>query len=275
MKKLILLALLSIFTTGMFSQTLEKTISITRDTGYTSTYEIYEYITGKVIKYGVFDNITNTFTIYNNDHSVYKTVKVTIPSGSIYIEIKYASSHLFNTDDKIEFLLVTNADMSILSNLANPTPPQIILYNEDGTVITTFNNTSDAYAYVSSDNVFKLRTDFSVAGTYNSTTKKTTSTFGSKIYKLDGVVPTSLRSAKVTEDDDLAYPNPSNTIVNLPYHLEAGATGTMLIYGLGGNLIEQKSISGSSSILPLNVSAFAPGTYIYKYNNGSGRFIVQ
>lgn len=271
MKKLILLALLSIFTTGMFSQTLDKSYVTTRDTSAgLSTYEIYEYITGKVIKYGIVDELANTFTIYNNDHSVYKTVKVTIPSGySLYKGdyIQYASSHLFNTDDKIEFLLKT-CSMSTYTY-------KCILYNEDGTVIATFDDVEgDVYAYVSSDNVFKLRINIE-SSSYNSTTKKQSFTSGPKIYKLDGVVPTSLRSATVTEDDDLAYPNPSNTIVNLPYHLEAGATGTMLIYGLGGNLIEQKSISGSSSILPLNVSAFAPGTYIYKYNNGSGRFIVQ
>jgi len=271
MKKLILLALLSIFTTGIFSQTLEKTNTITRDTSASlSTYEIYEYITGKVIKYGIFDNLTNTFTIYNNDHSVYKTVKAPIPSGYALSDMQYASSHLFNTDDKIEFLL----EIREMSSTHSTATSQIILCNEDGTVITTFNDTYSTYAYVSSDNVFKLRTDID-SYSYDSSTQKYSFTSGCKIYKLDGTVPTSLRSAKVTEDDDLAYPNPSNTIVNLPYHLEYGATGTMSIYGLGGNLIEQKNISGNSSILPLNVSTFAPGTYIYKYNNGSGRFIVQ
>ena len=99
-----------------------------------------------------------------------------------------------------------------------------------------------------------------------------------EFYSLSGTLPacngSGLRSSSVQSNGFMAYPNPTRRDFNIPYSLDAGSDATLSIYTQSGVLKEQRTISGTGTVR-INVSRYAAGVYIYKYNDVSGQFIVK
>lgn len=55
-------------------------------------------------KYLKYDKKAEIINIYNLDHSVWKSVKLTLPKGHLLDEIKLISTKTFNSDDAVEIL---------------------------------------------------------------------------------------------------------------------------------------------------------------------------
>jgi len=200
----------------------------------------------------------------------------------------YLSDKLFNTDNKFEFLLYTESNTWVSTQTGDDSGTNIdnlSLYNEDGTLLKDFGtltgqNKETNYVVTLNDNNY-YRTDsievINSGSTYKLLVAKTLS--NSKyldVYSLPGSAPASnivLRSA--TLEDSPAYPNPTKTIINIPYYLAKGENATLSIYNEIGSLIAQKQIDSTFDLLRLDVSGYRPGLYTYKYNNKSGRFIVN
>jgi hypothetical protein len=205
--------------------------------------------------------------IYNSDYSVYKETTLTsIPSDKAIDQNEYntdlflnpygvfATKHLFNSDDKIEFLVLSWCMMCSSGY-------SMQLVDEDGTLLQNFGVKNYAKIVQTTDNKLKLLVGL------NSTDSVTS------IYTLPGTLSSvSLKSATVS---DSPYPNPASTTVTLPYSIASGTTTTMSIYNTKGLLIEQKTIDSVFDKILLNVSSYEPGTYIYTYNGISNRFIVK
>jgi len=204
--------------------------------------------------------------IYNSDYSVYKeSTLASVPStkgidtegeiSKLFLNPYgvFATKHLFNSDDKIEFLILSWCMCSPEFSMQ--------LYDEDGTLLQDFGNKNYAKIIQTTDSKLKL-----IIGT-NSADSVTS------IYTLPGTLSSvSLKSATVS---DSPYPNPASTTVTLPYKIASGTTTTMSIYNINGQLIEQKTIDSVFDKILLNVSGYEPGTYIYTYNGISNRFIVK
>lgn len=218
---------------------------------------------------GTSPNINNKIKIYNSDYSVYKETTLTsIPSDKIIDIINegdfnmelflnpysvFATKHLFNSDDKIEFLVLSCCKCDPTYSLQ--------LYDEDGTLLQDFGAKRYAKIVQTSDNKLKL-----IVGSNRSDSV-------TSIYTLPGTLSSvSLKSATVS---DSPYPNPASTTVTLPYSIASGTTTTMSIYNTKGLLIEQKTIDSVFDKILLNVSSYEPGTYVYIYNGISNRFIVK
>ncbi|MDR3705859.1 MAG: T9SS type A sorting domain-containing protein [Paludibacteraceae bacterium] len=215
---------------------------------------------------GTSPNINTKIKIYNSDYSVYKESTLAIPSTKSIDQGDYntdlflnpygvfATKHLFNSDDKIEFLVLSWCMMCSSTY-------SLQLYDEDGTLLQDFGVKRYAKIIQTTDSKLKL-----IIG-LNSTDSVTS------IYTLPGTLSSvSLKSATVS---DSPYPNPASTTVTLPYSIASGTTTTMSIYNTKGLLIEQKTIDSVFDKILLNVSGYEPGTYIYTYNGISNRFIVK
>ncbi|MEP7235659.1 MAG: hypothetical protein ABI778_10215, partial [Ignavibacteriota bacterium] len=88
----------------------------------------YELVDSGEIKYFQFKG--DTLTIFNGDHSLYKTV-ILPKFGDVqyYTKVNFLSRHLFDLDGKLEFLAETN-------------PRNVAVINEDGTIVFQCDNCS-------------------------------------------------------------------------------------------------------------------------------------
>jgi len=266
MKKQILVLLVSFCLFNLNAQTLEHTYSVQSDTSITYTVsEVYETISpGKVSNYCIVDSRNNTVKIYNLDHSFYKTVSVSPPAGYKIQNILNPSKYLFDNDPDIEFLVTFNDANSHFV---------MKLYDENGTVVYNFGACYFGYVFVDTNNKFKLRT-YAYPMIWHPATSTYTYDYTNSYYLLDGTVPASFRSAKI-EDKVYPYPNPSNTIINLPYNLNPGETAVMSIYNVSGLLLDRKTIDSNFHSILLDVSSYQKGVYLYQYNDISSSFIVN
>ena len=87
-------------------------------------------------------------------------------------------------------------------------------------------------------------------------------------------MPNNVSELKIS-DVQSSYPNPSKTIINLPYSLEKGQSAIMKIYKTNGQLIEQKLINSTFNKIRLNVNSYQSGVYIYEFNGISKKFVVN
>jgi hypothetical protein len=96
------------------------------------------------------------------------------------------------------------------------------------------------------------------------------------IYSLPGTIPNNIQE-NVGKSTSMQppFPNPSHSIVNLPYKLEQGQSSKMRIFNINGQLIETKNIDATFNVIKLNVESYKSGTYIYEYNGISNKFIVR
>lgn len=223
------------------------------------------------IMYVFTDTLTNQVKIYNTDYSLYKSVSIDRPVG-YYVSICLPSEKLFDTDSQIEFLCTYEDSQYNCS--VNPcvytTISKAKVFNEDGSILKdfgTFNKSTDGGEIINNGSEYKL-----ILRWYTQSNGES----DYDIYSLPGSLPagyTTLRSASL--DQPAAYPNPATTIINVPYILAGGETATLIIYNEAGRQIDQKIIDSAFNSLRLNVTDYAHGLYIYKYNNMSGRFIVK
>ncbi len=205
------------------------------------------------------DTLTNQLKIFNEDYSLYKTVTIPRPIGYSIYGIYNLSDKLFNSDSNIEFICC-------FLKYESTAVSKIVLYDENATVIKDFGK-YEPYALP--------------WGLINNTIGKTklcimqwSTPFKYEIYSIAGNMPSSISEAHLS-NKQFAYPNPSNTTINLPYSLDNGQTTTLKIFNINGRLIEQKQIDPLFNKILLNVSSYQSGIYIYEYNGVTNKFTVN
>lgn len=253
--------------------TLDQTYSLIGNSTKFYSYSIgcvnENLSTSNVTKYILYDT-NHILQLYNLDYSVYKSITITPPSGYAFVGYYLASTNLFNNDNKVEFIITFS--QTVNHNVTY----SMLLMDESGNTIQNIGNYYYATAFINSNNQFKMLvynayfspvyTNYPTVYHYENYTN---------IYSLAGTVPKStvLKSDKINESTP--YPNPANTVINLPYQLEPGQTTTMNIYNSAGQLIDEKIIDSHFEIILLNVQSYKPGVYFYKYNDISKSFIVN
>lgn len=198
---------------------------------------------------------SNIIKIYNADYSLYKTITVDIPSGYSYFSFPdadnfpFISKNIFNTDDKLEFLIA----------FSDSGQSKLRLINEDGLVIKNFDNKYYDYN-------IDLFTDKTV-NKNKLVLLNTTNT--SEIYSL----PTSSLSSKEIESvkELSAYPVPTSKILNI-FNPENGAN-RIEVYDASGKLVVSKSFGLNENRVSIDVESLPKGNYIYKIGNLSSKFI--
>lgn len=228
-------------------------------TFHSITWQTVPFITAEGICYYYVNYSTHQMTIYNPDYSVRSTIELTVPSGHEILYLVYVSDKLFNTNNSIEFLLVTVAYSPDVDRTMR-------LYDEHNTLLKDFGDRHAVYV-ITGDNESKLIVSSVV---YNELTP--TEEITDEIYSLPGTIPNGFQESDPM--NALVYPNPSGTLVSLPYTLNGMQQSTMHIYNLNGQLIDHKTIDSSFNRIQLNVDDYLPGIYIYEYNGISKRFVV-
>lgn len=265
-KKLLIIAL-SLFSTLLMAELqLEKT--------YTNSCSVTK-INATDYKFFLMDDINNQCRMYNLDHSLYKTIDLSIPNSMSLYDVKYVTQDLFDDDSKIELLYV------YYQYIATSTTEGYYKYytkviNEDGTVL--LNLTDAIYSDIKkvADDDYRL---FIYSYDYSSWPYATTS----NIYAFDGY-PYVLKSEEISARSAVlgeAYPNPAQEYVTIPYTLEATVNSAqMIIYSSSGQPIKSFEIDQQFSFLKIATRQFLPGQYVYTIvSDGEvtpgAKFIVQ
>ena len=229
-------------------------------------YNSFPYVEEPIGYYYCLDNYTCTLYIYNTNYSLYKTTSLNLPSGCYNITASNLGKHLINTDDKAEF--------TINATYVNPSSYYItMIINEDGEIIHNFGQ-SDVITY---SGVYKvgnqLRLNFS-KGEYHLQNNISYIDYQTEVYICHG----NYNAVVSFENENTTmrpYPNPTTTLINLPYHIEKGTVSTINIYNINGQLVDSYKIGGDFEMITIDVNNYAKGIYVYEYNDISNRFVVQ
>jgi len=229
---------------------------------YVSTYGGF-FLPPSLECYTYFNSETKQMRVYNEDYSLYKSISFT-PPASYSTSGMSVLKNIFTTDGKLTFLVTfTNPDM-INTNSWNA----LRLYDENGTLLKDFGY---AYLFTSNIHVTSNKKYRLALIRYKATNPSTHTT---EIYSLPGTPPVGVVEQKVNANLP-PYPNPTNTVITLPYQLSQGEMSVMRIFNINGQLIETKQIDYVFDKILLNVSSYAKGIYFYEVNGISNRFIVD
>lgn len=213
-----------------------------------------------------FNYTTNILTLFNNDHSLYKSITMTPPSGyqintAGNMQYTSISTKVFNTDDLVEFAF------SFLSTGASPVW-HMFLYNENLQVIKDFGDNR------SSISLFKTVNNETKCMVTGVTLSGSQYTYYQDIYHLPGNLPVDVANIIPVADEQSPFPNPTNSFIIIPYSLGLNETSVLNIFNQQSQIIDSKIIDGSVTSLRYDVQGLIPGLYFYQYKNVKEKFVV-
>ncbi len=201
-------------------------------------------------RYFLMDVPASQCRIYNTDHTLWKTIPISLPSGYYLSDIKFVTQDLFNSDASVELWY------SAYEWVATGTSTGYYRYiskviSETGTVLA--NVTGGAYAYVIriGSNTYKL----AVYAYDNSVTPGTVATH---IFSLPD--PSSAAEFVALHLRD-PYPNPAGNYIDLP--LDPAESGLLQVFSVSGRKVAENWVQ-STPVYRLNTRNWSPGIYTYR-----------
>ncbi|NJB84201.1 T9SS type A sorting domain-containing protein [Wenyingzhuangia aestuarii] len=246
MKTKLLLSLTLTFTLTFFGQTLEHSYS-TQGAVYGNTLI---FITDNGFNYYTI-NDNNEISLYNSNHTLNKTVSITLPNSETIRTIFLPSDKLFNSDSMIEFVIVTN-DFNMF------------LFNENGTNLFSFGQREEIHYFKDSNNNFKLIT--TDGGKKNNTQNY-------DVYSVSGTLSNSQQSL-FKEREIFSFPNPATSEIKITNPVKNKTAETLNVFDLAGRkIIEKKVNQTDGEYIILDISKLNKGTYVYSINGKNNKFI--
>ena len=231
-------------------------------------------------KYFSLDRASLLLKIYNENHSIYKSIQLdenemgltefTKRDGFYPFAI---SENLFDTDSKIEFLVNIHAYTSDYSEEILNT----YIINEDGTVI--FERINQIIVNGNDETQFPEWISNTTGGAkmilraYNENENDSLI-----IYNSPGIVPcyscdgtSKVHNINNTESDLSNYPNPAKEYTIIEYEIPNGENeADIQIYNINGQLINSYKVDRTFDNLRISTEELSNGTYIYNIKTKSG-----
>ncbi len=209
-------------------------------------------------KYFLMDVAKAECRIYNLDHTLYKTIPISLPADYYLYDIKFVTQNLFNADSSIELWYSAYNWVTVGNEGYYRYSSKII--NEKGNVLANIDNGVYANILKSGDDQYKL----SVYAYDNSYWPGSVKTY---IFSIPGTQTAAFHVVARLSDP---YPNPVAEVLNIPVPTGENM-GKLQVFSPAGQLISEVELSGKP-IFRLNTSGWLPGTYTYRI---LGRNIVS
>jgi len=223
--------------------------------GYNDVQKSYAFFTDSGINYYTTNN-QNQVMLYNASHVLYKTVTLPLGANFELTKVILVTDKFFNQNPKIEFLVVSN------NYTEGAFEQKMTMYDEDAVNLQEFGDRFSADAIKISDTSFKLIVSQDMSGDNNY-----------DVYGVPGVLSVQQQQMRIA--DNQVYPNPASNRINITNPMLDGESGSVKIYTVTGTKVLEQPANSSEKNITLDVSALASGTYIYKVNNHSGKFIKK
>jgi len=233
-----------------FSTTMAQ-VSLEHTYNYSATVVKFETLG---YKYYLMDVPRAECRIYNMDHSLYKTISCTTPSGCYLFDIKFLSEKTFDNDAGIELLYsyykyYSGSDYYDYDSR---------IINEDGSEIMFIDGALYNYINKTDDDTYKL---FSYCYNFSSFPE----VIWTNIYSLPGAPVVSASVIESETDWSLkAFPNPTFETVKVAYSLPHNVfSATLHLIDNAGHPVDQFIVDTYSDHLDLNVTNLSSGVYFY------------
>jgi hypothetical protein len=296
MKKIIYLFLLS---ANLINAQIALEQTYTNQGDYITNYQSFDFdvtYTQSGMKYVTYNRVntspTSTTTeikIYNEDHSLFKTINC--PN---LVRVYSITDKLFNNDDNLEILYQSSRYLGLNANYYTYVQ-DIVLVNENETVLWQANDRIGAKLYKTSTGVYKLiihsynnnaiyygmppnhGQENSINGeTSNASTGAgyITTPYSFEVYGLSGTLSTQQEQVYL-KNDMVGFPVPTEENLNISNKLPLEQNSKLEIYDINGKKVLEKDVASGTKDFSIDVSSLSAGTYIYKLNGISSKFIKE
>lgn len=197
---------------------------------------------------------SNAITLYNLNHSVYKSFNIPVVSGKTAVGIYCMSEKLFNANDKIEYHVMWRDGSNVSSGA---------IVDEDGNILQSFADGSSVSYATQTEAGPRFVLTFGASST--------------RVYSFN-TVPTAVSNVRKSSDA-VPFPNPAKESIKLPYELAPGEVGTLRILNTNGITVKYYMVGSDFDHLLVDTSDLAPGMYTYLIEGSEVKpgksFIVQ
>lgn len=235
-------------------------------------------------KYCLYEMGNRRVKLYNMNHSIFKTINIlplnkyrTYNTDSI-VSIAYISETLFNTDNLIEVLTF---DGNWYSTINNNSLGSMNIFNEQGALLFSGDSLmpcskSDASYYGMTDGNFIFN---SSVGAKMILYSYKNNTLSQQVYSLPGQLITSIQKTKNESLNALPFPNPTINSITVPYKLDNGKEGKLVINDINGKMLFEYKIDTNFDNVLVDTNAMTAGNYFYSIYSSdkkvaTGKFIV-
>ncbi len=212
-------------------------------------------------KYYAMDIANKQCRLYNMDHSLFRTINLTVPEGYYLFDIQQISQHIFNQDDQIEFAYIYSRFNQTETSWYYSYETRVI--NENGTEILKIPDAGHTLVIPTQDTERKFLVyiyDFYVIP---ATTQTQVYSLPSIPLKSETVYGSAYRLRN-------PYPNPASGMINIPVSLPPGVNkGYLQIYNISGQLIDLREIKKTDESILIPGGSLLPGSYIYNISGKS------
>lgn len=223
----------------------------------------YTNLTNSGYKFYVMDVGTNQCRIYNTNHTLWKTINLSVPANNYLYDIKFVSENLFTTDNTLCLAYIYynyNTTGQYYTYTAR-------IIRENGTELLNIPGCQYLYTH----KLINLGTKM-VAYSYNYSTYPNY-TVQTLVYSLPGQLPGNDDGG--IEPDDLkqfARPNPAENFTTIPFSLPKGVTvGELVITDAKGQSIRRFQVNNAFESVRIETSQLPRGTYFYYVTAGDYR----
>jgi hypothetical protein len=254
MKKKLLYLFIAISSIS-FSQTLEKSYI---SEGFSRKPKNLAFLTESNLHYLTMSLTNNEISIFNSDHSLYKTISLTIPTGFKLTNIHFATDKLFNSDSKIEILVRTEIETGCCEK-------KMLLFNEDGgNNIFDFGDKYDVDIFRDKNNNYKILTS----------SEDSNNKVSFDIYSLSGTLTVSQQNF-LSRQKIIGFPNPSSNLINITNPLKNNENEKIQVFDINGRKVLEKKIIGNGENIELDISELSKGVYNYKIREFGNKFVKE
>ena len=263
MKKMMLSAAIAV-TDLIFGQ------QITLENSFTAGERVFAFAKGSDMVYVNSPAYTNILKIYSSTFALIKTIDIPVPAGYKAIlwydggQYNHAiSKNIFNTDDKLEFLITAEKKTpGLFDNFHR----KLLLINEDGLLIKDFTPNPN-FSYQKDYTVFHdpvSNTNKIVVENYTDNDQSVFEVFG---------LPTSTLAAKEIQNVTKLTAFPIPTSKTLTISNPGNGINKVEVYDITGKIVFNKFFGSNDNTVTIDVENLTKGTYFYKIGDVSARFI--
>lgn len=235
---------------------------ITLEHTYTGVSAAYIKLPIAGYKYYVMDAANSQCRLYNDDHSLWKTINLSIPANYYLCDVQYVTENLFNTDNSIELLYVSYIYNTALAYYTYDTR----IANESGTVLLSVPGGGYSYVYpaLTGSKLFIWVYNYAVSPT----------TVNTLIYTVPGQTSNGINDFPVDQQVSLskAFPNPTTNLVTIQYSLPFNVKQAELkLYDMRGNMIKSFIVDHTFDNIVVQTNELPAGMYLYRIESSSFR----
>ncbi|HMM12368.1 MAG TPA: hypothetical protein PKE03_09780 [Bacteroidales bacterium] len=230
---------------------------------------IYTYLPSVGNKFYIMDVAQSQCRIYNTDHSLWKTISISVPANNWLYDIKYVSEGLFTGDNGLCLAYIYYN----YNETGQYYTYHACIIRENGTQLLDIPGCQYIMVQKLVDGSTKL-----LAYIYDYAVWPTT--VQTKVYNLPGSLNTHQFTAQAGIPLQPAFPNPAGHRLTLPWLLpEHIVNATLRIQDASGRELRKMALNGSSGQMQLDVSGWPGGQYVYfiesgNYRTSAGKFVL-